>query len=149
MAIHHLTTKLVKRIRGMQCDRGGCYRSGSALYEEATGITHDCSRKMGVAHSEFRPPENAPAWVFDRQKRWNTVESVEIRTDARVAREIEIGLPIQLLKNERINWLRDFVQREFVSKRLVADFAFHLDKPNNPHPHILLITRELTHEGFG
>ena len=80
---------------------------------------------------------------------WNQVEAAEHRKDAQVAREVEVGLPIELSKNEQIELLRDFVKREFVSRGMVADFSLHLDNPENPHAHILLTTRDLTPEGFG
>jgi Ti-type conjugative transfer relaxase TraA len=63
--------------------------------------------------------------------------------------EVEVGLPVELSKNEQVELLREFVKREFVSRGMVADFSLHLDNPGNPHAHILLTTRDLTPEGFG
>ena len=80
---------------------------------------------------------------------WNEVEAAENRKDAQVAREVEVGLPIELSKNEHIELLRDFVKREFVSRGMVADFSLHLDNPDNPHAHILLTTRDLTQKASG
>jgi Ti-type conjugative transfer relaxase TraA len=128
---------------------GAAYRSASLLHEERTGITHDYTRKRGVEHAEILAPEDAPAWVFDRETLWNTVELAEKRKDAQVAREIEIGLPVELSKREQIDLTRDFARREFVAKGMVADFGIHLDNPHNPHAHILLTTRDLTPDGFG
>jgi len=149
MAIYHLTVKMVKRSDGRNAVGAAAYRSGTSMYEEATGVTHDYSKKMGVEHSEILAPANAPEWVFDRQMLWNQVEATEKRCDAQVAREVELGLPIELSKNEQIELLRDFVKREFVSRGMVADFSLHLDNPDNPHAHILLTTRDITPEGFG
>ena len=149
MAIYHQTTKMVKRSDGRNAVAAAAYRSGTSMYEEATGQTHDYAKKMGVEHSEIMAPVDAPEWVFDRQLLWNQVEAAEHRKDAQVAREVEVGLPIELSKNEQIELLRDFVKREFVSRGMVADFSLHLDNPENPHAHILLTTRDLTPEGFG
>jgi Ti-type conjugative transfer relaxase TraA len=149
MAIYHQTTKMVKRSEGRNAVAAAAYRAGISLTEEATGITHDYSKKMGVEHSEILAPEGAAEWVFDRQQLWNTVEAFEERKDSQVAREVEIGLPIELSKAEQIELLRDFVKREFVSRGMVADFSLHLDNPENPHAHILLTTRDLTADGFG
>lgn len=149
MAIYHLTAKMVLRSEGRNAVAAAAYRSGTAMVEEATGITHDYSGKLGVEHSEILAPEGAPAWVFDRSKLWNEAEACEKRCDAQVAREIEIGLPLELSKSEQIALLREFVKRELVSRGMVADFNLHLDNPNNPHAHILLTTRSLTVEGFG
>jgi Ti-type conjugative transfer relaxase TraA len=149
MAIYHFHAKMVRRNKGQSVVAGAAYRSGSKLYENSTGITHDYTHKSGVEHSEILGPKGAPAWVFDRSTLWNTVESAEIRKDAQVAREIEVGLPIELKDKEQVALLRDFVNREFVSKGMVADVGIHRDNPHNPHSHILLTTRDLTADGFG
>jgi Ti-type conjugative transfer relaxase TraA len=149
MAIYHFHAKVVQRKLGQSAVAGAAYRSGSRLYEESTGITHDYTFKQGVEHSEILAPEGAPPWVFDRSTLWNAVEESEKRKDAQVAREIEVGLPIELKDNEQVALLRDFVKREFVARGMVADIGIHRDNPNNPHSHILLTTRDLTPEGFG
>ena len=149
MAIYHQTTKMVKRSEGRNAVAAAAYRAGISLYEEATGMTHDYSKKMGVEYSEILAPDHAPDWVFDRQRLWNEVERCENRKDAQVAREVEVGLPIELSKSEQIELLRDFVKREFVARGMVADFSLHLDNPENPHAHILLTTRDITDDGFG
>jgi len=48
MAIYHLTAKLVKRAEGRNAVASAPYRSGSKLYEAATGITHDYSAADGA-----------------------------------------------------------------------------------------------------
>jgi Ti-type conjugative transfer relaxase TraA len=149
MAIYHLHAKIVHRAKGQTTVAAAAYRSGSRLFEESTGITHDYTHKRGVEHSEILAPDDAPAWVFDRHTLWNTVEATEKRKDAQVAREIEVGLPLELKDKEQVALLRDFVMREFVAKGMVADIGIHRDNPNNPHSHILLTTRDLTPEGFG
>jgi Ti-type conjugative transfer relaxase TraA len=149
LAIYHLTAKMVKRAEGRNAVAAAAYRSGSLLYEAATGITHDYTRKHGVEYTEIMAPDGAPSWVSDREILWNTVEAAEKRKDAQVAREIEVGLPVELTKNEQIALLRDYARREFVAKGMVADLGVHLDNPHNPHAHILLTTRDLTPDGFG
>src|SRR3984957_3851763 len=149
LAIYHLTAKIVKRAEGRNAVAAAAYRSGSLLHEDATAIAHDYSRKKGVEHTEILAPDGAPQWVFDRQSLWNTVEASEKRKDAQVAREIEVGLPIELTKNEQVAILRDFAQREFVTKGMVADLGVNFDNEQNPHAHILLTTRDLSPNGFG
>jgi Ti-type conjugative transfer relaxase TraA len=149
LAIYHFHAKMVHRAKGQSTVAAAAYRSGSRLYEESTGITHDYTNKRGVDHTEILAPAAAPAWVFDRHTLWNTVEATEKRKDAQVAREIEVGLPIELKNNEQVALLRDFVSREFIAKGMVADIGIHRDNPNNPHSHILLTTRDLTPESFG
>jgi ATP-dependent exoDNAse (exonuclease V) alpha subunit len=149
LAIYHLSAKIVHRAKGQSAVAAAAYRSGSLLHEDATGITHDYTRKRGVEHTEILAPEGAPDWVFDRQTLWNNVESAEKRKDAQLAREIEIGLPVELTQREQIALARDFARREFVAQGMVADLGVHLDNPQNPHAHILLTTRTLAEHGFG
>jgi Ti-type conjugative transfer relaxase TraA len=149
VAIYHLHAQMVKRAEGESSVAGAAYRSGSRLYEESTGLVHDYTRKRGVEHSEILAPAGAPAWVHDRHTLWNTVEAAERRKDAQVAREIEVGLPIELSKSEQLALVRDYVKREFVAQGMVADIGIHRDNPHNPHSHILLTTRNLTTTGFG
>lgn len=104
-------------------------------------------------HAEIIAPENAPDWMRDRNQLWNAVEAVEKRRDAQLAREIEVALPRELERGERLELLRGFVQREFVNRGMIADVAVHEGKArdghNQPHAHIMLTMRELTGEGFG
>ncbi len=107
----------------------------------------------GVVHSEIMAPENAPDWMCDRDQLWNAVEAVEKRRDAQLAREIEVALPRELDRGERLELLRGFVQREFVDRGMIADVAVHEGKARDgqgqPHAHVMLTMRELTGEGFG
>jgi hypothetical protein len=71
---------------------------------------------------------------------WNTVEQLERRKDAQLAREIEIGLAVELTQNQQVHLLRDFAQRAFISRGTVADVALHRDNAENPHAHRLSTT---------
>lgn len=123
------------------------------MRDDRQGLEHDYSRKRGVVHSEILAPKNAPSWMRDRDQLWNAVEAVEKRRDAQLAREIEVSLPRELKPSERQKLLRDFVQREFVDRGMVADVAIHEGKARDghgqPHAHVMLTMRELIGEGFG
>ena len=149
MAIYHFHVEPISRKAGHSIVAGAAYRSASLLHEESTGITHDYRPKKGVEYSAILAPSGAADWVFDRQTLWNTVDKVETRKDAQLGRQVEIGLPIELSRSENIALLRDFTERTFVAKGMVADVAMHGDNPANPHAHILLTTRHLTDTGFG
>ena len=112
----------MKRSEGRNAVASAAYRSASALYEEATGITHDYRHKQGVAHTEILAPEGAAAWVFDRRTLWNTVEAAELRKDSQVARDVEIRLPVELNAQQQIALPRDFAQREFVARGRVSSW---------------------------
>jgi Ti-type conjugative transfer relaxase TraA len=149
LAIYHLSAKVVSRAKGQSVVAAAAYRASEALHDERYGLTHDYTRKQGVEHSEILLPEGAPEWMADRQTLWNAVEQHEKRKDSQLARELEIGLPIELTHDENVELVRDYVKTHFVSKGMVADFSVHEDDPNNPHAHILLTMREATAEGFG
>ena len=129
------------------------YRAGERLRDERTGQMHDYSRKAYVEHREILVPENAPAWMHDRAALWSGVEAAEKRKDAQLAREVHFSLPRELDKGQRIDLIREFCQREFVARGMIADVAIHnpsgRDGGEQPHAHVMLTTRVLTGEGFG
>ena len=149
MAIYHLTAKVVSRAKGQSVVASAAYRASEALYDERYGLTHDYTRKEGVEHSEILLPEGAPESLADRQTLWNQVEANEKRKDSQLARELEVGLPVELTHGENVELVRDYVKKHFVAKGMIADFSIHEDDPNNPHAHILLTMREVSEEGFG
>ncbi len=114
---------------------------------------HDFSNKTGVVHSEVMLPEGAPEEWRDRGKLWNDVEAVEVRKDAQLAREIEFAIPREMSQADGIQLARDFVQKEFVDRGMVADLNVHWDVgPDGlakPHAHVMLAMREVGSDGFG
>jgi Ti-type conjugative transfer relaxase TraA len=149
MAIYHFHAKMVQRDKGESVVAGAAYRSASKIHEKSTGITYDYTSKQGVEFTQILAPASAPDWVYDRAILWNTVDAIEKRKDAQLAREVRLGLPIELTPPEQVALLRDFTRREFVARGMVADMAIHRDNLDNPHAHMLLSTRHLTPEGFG
>lgn len=153
MAIYHLSAKVIGRKSGRSSVAAAAYRTAERLQDNRQGIEHDYRRKGGVVHTEIVAPRNAPDWMFDRQQLWNAVEAIEKRKDAQLAREVEVALPRELDRSERLDLLRGFVQREFVDRGMIADVAVHearaRDGQSQPHAHIMLTMRELTGEVFG
>ena len=91
MAIFHCSIKIISRASGRSAVASAAYRSGEKLYNDETGITHDFMRKGGVVFSEICIPDNAPKEFGNREYFWNEVQKVEKRTDAQLAREIEVA----------------------------------------------------------
>ena len=118
-------------------------------------MTHDYSRRSGVDRTEIMLPPDAPAWVqgITREVLWNAVEAGEKRKDAQTARELRIMIPRELSPDERVSVVRDYVQRAFVAKGMIADIAWHnkqaSDGLDQPHAHVMLTMRPLTDTGFG
>jgi len=153
VAIYHLHAKPIQRSKGESSVAASAYRSASCITDERTGITHDYTRKQDVLNSEILLPKNAPETFADRATLWNTVEAHEKRKDAQPAREINIALPRELSFDQNWQLAKDFVQKEFVDKGMIADVAFHRGHggpdEEQPHMHVMLTMREVTPEGFG
>ena len=148
MAIYHLCAKVLGRSRGRSATCAAAYRSGERIHDSRTGVTFDYTRRRYVAWKAIAAPEHSPSWVWERSSLWNTAEKSEKRSDAQVAREIELALPIELSHETRLRLITEFVEAEFVARGMVADISLH-DNPNNPHCHILMTLRELLPTGFG
>ncbi|MDR0372546.1 MAG: MobA/MobL family protein [Nitrososphaerota archaeon] len=125
------------------------YQSGEKLYAEGDKITHDYTRKGGVAYSEIMLPDNAPKEYQDRETLWNAVERAEKRKDAQLAREFVVGLQREFELREQIEVLCEYIQESFVDRGMIADFSIHDTGKGNPHAHIMLTTHHVTPDGFG
>ncbi len=153
MAIYHFSAKVISRAAGSSAVAAAAYRSASRLHDERLERDHDFSNKAGVVHSEILLPENAPEQWLERERLWNDVEAAEKRKDAQLCREVEFAIPRELDQAEGIRLARDFVNREFVSRGMVADLNVHWDIGEDgqpkPHAHVMLGMREVSEEGFG
>ena len=147
MAIYHCTIKIVKRSQGKSAVAAAAYRSGEKLTNQWDGEVHDYTKKGGIVHSEILLPQNAPPTLLNRSELWNSVELFEKTSDAQLAREIEIALPVELNRQEQLALVRAYVADTFVSCGMCADFALHDKDDGNPHAHILLTLRPLKEDG--
>ncbi len=153
MAIYHFSAKVISRASGSSALAAAAYRSASRLHDQRLGRHHDFSNKAGVVHSEVLLPDGAPEHLSDRERLWNEVEAAEKRIDAQLAREVEFAVPRELDQAEGVRLARDFVEREFVSRGMIADLNVHwdigADGAPKPHAHVMLTMREVGEEGFG
>ncbi len=146
MAIFHLSASIVKRSAGRSITAAAAYRAAAKIVDLTTGLTHNYTRKKGVDYSEiFTPIDNQldNEWLTNREKLWNTVEEVEKRKDAQLAREITLALPKELDKPEQIALVSEYVKNNFVQAGMIADVNLHHLDGENPHAHILLTMRDL------
>jgi len=143
MAIYHCTTKTVNRSSGRTAVASIAYRAGEKLTDERTGLTHDFTRKEGVAYTEII--SNLDTQI-DRAELWNLAEKTENRKDARTAREWVIALPDELDEEQRKELAKDFAKSLVDRYGVVADLAIHAPSKGgddkNHHAHILLTTRK-------
>jgi hypothetical protein len=158
MAIYHLHAKIVKRgdrAGGRSVVSAAAYRSASALSDERYGLRHDYTgKRKGVLFSTIVAPEDAPAWMRDREALWNAVEGREGRCDAQLARDIDLALPVELSNARNRRLVLEWAKAQLVRRGMVADVSIHEPRANengerNPHAHLLLTLRDIDAVGFG
>ncbi len=158
VAVPHFSVSVVARGSGRSAVLSAAYRHCAKMEFEREARTIDYTRKQGLLHEEFVIPADAPEWlrsmIADRsvagasEAFWNRVEDFEKRSDAQLAKDVTIALPLELTAEQNIELVRDFVDRYIASKGMVADWVYH-DTPGNPHVHLMTTLRPLTEDGFG
>ncbi len=158
MAIAHFSASIVSRGSGRSVVLSAAYRHCAKMEYEREARTIDYTRKQGLLHEEFVLPADAPklvrSLIADRsvsgasEAFWNRVEAFEKRSDAQLARDLTIALPLELSAEQNIALVRDFVEKHILAKGMVADWVYH-DNPGNPHIHLMTTLRPLTENGFG
>jgi Ti-type conjugative transfer relaxase TraA len=158
LAVPHFSVSIVARGSGRSAVLSAAYRHCAKMEFEREARTIDYSSKQGLLHEELVIPENAPKWlqrmIADHsvsgasEAFWNRVEAFEKRSDAQLAKDVTIALPIELSADQNIALVRDFAERHITDKGMVADWVFH-DAPGNPHIHLMTTLRPLTEDGFG
>jgi hypothetical protein len=158
MAQYRLSVAIVSRSQGQSAVAAAAYRAGETLHDERTGEIKDYARRAwSVLYTQILTPENAPAWMRDRQRLWNGVEHREDfstkRGTAQLARNVELSLPHELTQEQRVELVCEFVKDEFVARGMVADIAIHAPPyrgdGTNHHAHILLTMRDIDEGAFG
>ena len=146
MAIYHLHTKPISRSKGRSAIACAAYRSGEKLYSEETDRTFDYRNKGGVVFSEIVLCDHAPERFLDRQTLWNEVQRIESKADSRLAREIDVALPVECSREVQIKIARNFAQF-LASQGMIVDWALHDKGDGNPHAHLMCTTRPITING--
>lgn len=150
MASYHCSIKPVSRSNGRSSTAAAAYRAGVCIADERTGEVHDYTRKKGVDYTELVLPEGV---IFTREQLWNAAENTEKRKDARVAREFELALPVELTPKQRRELATDFAKSLVDRYGVAADVAVHEPSRNgdqrNHHAHILITTRQISAQGLG
>jgi len=84
----------------------------------------------------------------------NLIEATEKRKDARLGRELQLSLPVELSREAQIDLVTGFVRDHINSQQRVADICIH-EPPTidgtglNPHAHVLFSDRTWGPMGFG
>jgi Ti-type conjugative transfer relaxase TraA len=158
VAVPHFSVSVVARGSGRSAVLSAAYRHCAKMEFEREARTIDYTRKQGLLHEEFVIPADSPEWlrsmIADRsvsgasEAFWNKVEVFEKRSDAQLAKDVTIALPLELTAAQNIALMRDFVERHITAQGMVADWVYH-DAPGNPHVHLMTTLRPLTEDGFG
>ncbi|AFY71970.1 MobA/MobL protein (plasmid) [Thalassoporum mexicanum PCC 7367] len=148
MAIYHFEFKRMSRGKGRNAVACAAYRAGTFIQDSNTGINHDYSRKSGVYGSDILAPDYAPDWAHETKSLWNQVEKSETRSNALVATENLVALPIELTPEQNRQLVRDFVRDAHVPAGRIAEVFYHDLESHNPHAHILLSVRQLENGKF-
>lgn len=157
MAIYHLHMKSIARSAGRSATAAAAYRAGERIRDERTGVLHNHSRRKDVKHAEILLPSRLSIpeghWARDRSALWNAAEAAEHRRDSRVAREVEVTLPVELSATQRLALARTFAQELADRHNVAIDLTIHEPRPDgdarNHHAHLLATSRELLETGFG
>jgi Ti-type conjugative transfer relaxase TraA len=154
MAIYHLSMKPLTRASGRSAVAAAAYRAAECLENERDGLVHDFTRRSGVEQVGIVLPEKVVAeWAKSRSALWNAAEAAEKRKDARVAREIEVALPHELSREQRLSLTQEFAQHLADRYGVAVDFAIHSPHgktdERNHHAHILMTTRQVGPLGLG
>jgi hypothetical protein len=153
MSIYHLSVKAISRGDGRSAVACAAYRSGEKLLDEKYEKTQDYTKKTGVEFTHIYAPENTNSNLLDRQTLWNTVEKIERRKDAVVAREFEIAFPSELNAEQRKQLLDELCQKLVEKYGVVVDAAIHAphteagSDARNYHAHIMFTTRAINEHG--
>lgn len=141
----------VKRSEGKSVVAAAAYRAGENLFSEYYGEHNDYTYKGGVKYLEIMLPDFVPDEYHDRQTLWNAVEKVEKHPEAQLAYSFDIALQNELTEEENLSLAREFLQKHFVERGMIVDFAMHdPDREEgipNPHFHFLCPIRPMEETG--
>ena len=153
MSLYHLSVKVISRSDGRSAVACAAYRAGEKLTCEYYGKEQDYTKKTGVEFTNIYAPPNTNPNLLDRQTLWNTVEKIERRKDAVLAREFEIAFPSELNAEQRKQLLDELCQKLVEKYNVVVDAAIHAphvesgSDARNYHAHIMFTTRAINENG--
>ena len=145
---YHFSVTQIKRSAGQSAIAAAAYRAGEKLHSDYYGQDSDYTRKSGVVDKGVLLPSHVPREYADRQFLWNEVEKAEKHPKAQLAYSFDFALQNEFSMEENIAITREFIQRNFVDRGMIADYAIHLPDPKdggspNPHVHVMCPIRPM------
>ncbi len=148
VAIYHFSMQVASRNNGKRSLIAmAAYRSGERLYSELYEKENFYGHRLVKPDTFILKPDYVPEEFGDREYLWNKMELAETSSNARLCREVNLALPIELSNDDQKELVTKYVQKMFVSKGMIADIAIHRDDINNPHAHIMLTMRKVDEKG--
>lgn len=149
----YLDVKTVgKGDKGRTACGSSAYRACDKIIDNA-GNDHDFTRKGGHVAGGVVLPAGAPEELLDRQTLWQRHDQKEIRKDAQIFREVEIGLH-NSLSYDAAERVCVALAKRAAGMGMCVQWDIH-DKTNNKgernlHAHLMLSMRDLQPDGaFG
>ena len=151
MPCPHNEITIVQRSQRQSAVAAAAYQSGEKLFCEYDQQVKHYPEKRGIVHNEILLPPNAPQEYADRNTLWNAAEAVEKQWNSQLARRWVLTIPREIPPDQYAVLVREFCQKQFVSKGMIADFAIHDPHPpgHNPHAHVMLTMRAMYFERNG
>ena len=156
MAQYHLSCS-VKSGPKSSAVASSAYISGEALFDDMDGLTKKYRNTERILDSGgLVLPQNVPAGVHDRSSLWNAIEALD-GLHGQYCRTWDIALPHELSLDQQRALVLGFIDREFTSRGMIADWAIHdkderkKDDPNdqNIHVHIMTTMRPIVQDRSG
>ena len=149
MPCPHNEITIVQRSQRQSAVAAAAYQSGEKLFCEYDQQVKHYPEKRGIVHNEILLPANAPPEYADRNTLWNAAEAVEKQWNSQLARRWVLTIPREIPPDQYAVLVREFCQKQFVSKGMIADFAIHDPHPpgHNPHAHVMLTMRAMDEHG--
>lgn len=158
MALYHLHYDIITRGKGKSAVGSALYQLRARGCDERTGYRMDYSRRKDNVHFFSMAPDFCPFQLEEKKDIidfWNAATFAEKRKDAQLARDFDIALQSEFSLEENAACVREWVEKYFSSRGLVATVAIHEphtdregNSNNNWHAHIMVSMRGVNSEGF-
>ena len=132
MADFHFSVTQIRRSAGQSAIAAAAYRAGEKLYSDLYGEYSDYTRKRGIVETGILLPPFAPEEYENREKLWNAVELAERHPKAQLAYSFDFSLQNEFPMKENLEIAREFIQKQFVDRGMIAADTGILDAPARP-----------------
>ena len=147
MAIFHLHLKHVSRGKGQTLASKASYNAGISIRCPRTDRIYNFSSRTDVSYQEILLPNYADSVLFNRPTLVHAIEGAEKRSNARLALDVEMSLPVELTAQANLDLACKFAKRMFVDYGFVVDVCVHKLLEKNRHCHMLIATRQIMPNG--